>query len=77
MREGLYYRLDCMNALASGLYKASDFTGDEEAIETASNYEATLTKEEYRRIKEELEKERESTSGYYHEPEHFYSIGED
>ena len=48
MREGLYYRLDCMNALASGLYKASDFTGDEEAIETASNYEATLTKEEYR-----------------------------
>ncbi len=37
-----------MNALASGLYKASDFTGDEEAIETASNYEATLTKEEYR-----------------------------
>ena len=48
MREGLYYRLDCMNALASGLYKASDCTGDEEAIETASNYEATLTKEEYR-----------------------------
>ena len=48
MREGLYYRLNCMNALASGLYKASDFTGDEEAIETASNYEATLTKEEYR-----------------------------
>lgn len=150
MREGLYYRLDCMNALASGLYKASDFTGDEEAIETASNYEATLTKEEYkrlyeerlkdggqmpatpeeykeaftagkesrlfsiswlsgsidprpqeaetepvkiieerpaatleldpeeyRRIKEELEKERESTSGYYHEPEHFYSMGKD
>lgn len=48
MRDGFYYRLECGNAIASGLYKASDFTGDEEAIETASNYEATLTKEEYR-----------------------------
>lgn len=48
MREGLYYRLECMNAVASGIYKASEFTGDEEAIKTASNYEATLTKEEYR-----------------------------
>ncbi len=36
-----------------------------------------LDPEEYRRIKEELEKERESTSGFYHEPEHFYSMGED
>ncbi len=36
-----------------------------------------LDPEEYRRIKEELEKEREATSGFYHEPEHFYSIGED
>ena len=36
-----------------------------------------LDPEEYRRIKEELEKERESTSGFYHEPEHFYSVGED
>lgn len=35
------------------------------------------TLEEDRRIKEELEKERESTSGFYHEPEHFYSMGED
>lgn len=36
-----------------------------------------LDPEEYRRIKEELEEERESTSGYYHEPEHFYSMGKD
>lgn len=48
MREGFYYRLECGNAVASGLYKASEFTGDEEAINTASNYEAVLTKEEYR-----------------------------
>lgn len=33
--------------------------------------------EEYKRIKEELENEREHISGYYHEPEHFYSIGEE
>lgn len=36
-----------------------------------------LDPDEYKRIKEELENEREHTSGYYHEPEHFYSIGED
>lgn len=36
-----------------------------------------LDPEEYRRIKEELEKERGNTSGYYHEPEHFYSMGKD
>lgn len=34
-----------------------------------------LDPEEYRRIKEELEKERASVSGYYSSPEHFYSIG--
>lgn len=27
MREGLYYRLDCMNALASGLYKLATLQG--------------------------------------------------
>lgn len=36
-----------------------------------------LDPEEYRRIKEELEKERANVSGYYSTPEHFYSIGED
>lgn len=48
MREGLYYRLECGNAIANGIYKASEFNGDQDAIDTASNYEATLTKEEYK-----------------------------
>lgn len=48
MRDGFYYRLECGNAIASGLYKASEFKDAGEAIETASNYEATLTREEYR-----------------------------
>lgn len=36
-----------------------------------------LDPEEYERIKEELEEERERTSGYYHDPDHFYTIGEE
>lgn len=36
-----------------------------------------LDPEEYKRIKEELEDERERTSGYYHDPDNFYSIGLD
>lgn len=48
MRNGIYYKIECMNATASGIYKASEFSGDEEAIKTASDYEGTLTKEEYR-----------------------------
>lgn len=48
MQNGIFYRLECGNAIASGLYKASEFKDDTDAIETACSYEATLTKEEYR-----------------------------
>lgn len=46
--HGVYYRLQCGNAFAAGLYGASDFKGDEEAIDKATEYEGTLTKEEWR-----------------------------
>lgn len=39
-----FYRLECMNSFVAGLYKAEEFSSEAEAIETASNYEATLTK---------------------------------
>lgn len=47
--HGLYYFFDCMNAFANGgLFRAVEFADDEEAIQYAANYEATLYKYEYR-----------------------------
>ena len=38
------YRFECMNSYIDGLRRAEDFSSEKEAIETASNYEATLTR---------------------------------
>lgn len=46
--HGKYYYLDCMNAFASGgLFPAEDFRNEDEAIDFAANYEATLIRIEY------------------------------
>lgn len=42
--EVIYYRFDCMNRFVAGLYKAEEFSSEEEAIAKASDYEATLVK---------------------------------
>lgn len=42
-----YYQFDCMNSYVAGLYKAEEFSSEEEAIEKASDYEATLVKHIY------------------------------
>ena len=43
-----YYSFDCMNAfLADKLFKADTFEGDQDAIKTAANYEATLYKHRF------------------------------
>lgn len=42
-----FYYLECGNAIAEGLYPATDFDGDADAIRTAADYEATLYKVEY------------------------------
>lgn len=47
-RSGLFYYVDCMNAFAAGLYPASEFSDDAEAIKMASDYEASLYKYEYK-----------------------------
>ena len=56
--DGVYYFMDCMNAFVNdGLFPASEFTGDADAIQTAANYEATLYKYEYQggeRIRSEV-----------------------
>lgn len=47
--DGQYYYMDCMNALVNdGLFPSGDFKDDADAIKTATNYEATLYKYEYR-----------------------------
>ena len=47
--NGIYYFMDCMNAFVNdGLFKASEFKDEQEAITTAANYEATLYKYEFR-----------------------------
>ena len=45
--DGTYYYFDCMNAFVNnGLFPAREFSGDEEAIKMAADYEATLYKYE-------------------------------
>ena len=34
-----------------------------------------LDPDEYRKIRDELEKEREAATGYYHDPENFWNMG--
>ena len=46
--HGVYYYMDCMNAITKGLYPAADFHDDAEAIQKAADYEATLYRYEYR-----------------------------
>ena len=47
--NGIYYYMDCMNAFVNdGLFPASEFADDADAIRTAANYEATLHKYEYK-----------------------------
>lgn len=47
--DGAYYFLDCMNAFVNeGLFPVTEFSGDEEAKQTAANYEATLYRYEYK-----------------------------
>ena len=46
--NGIYYYMDCMNAFVNdGLFPASEFKDDADAIRTAADYEATLYKYEY------------------------------
>lgn len=41
--NGKYYFMDCMNAfINNGLFRSEEFEDDQEAIQTAANYEATL-----------------------------------
>jgi hypothetical protein len=48
-RDGIYYYMDCLNAFVNdGLFPASEFKDDAEAIQTAANYEAYLYKYEYK-----------------------------
>ena len=43
--DGDYYFFDCMNAFITDRYfEVSAFDGDPDAIKTAANYEATLTR---------------------------------
>lgn len=42
-----YYQFDCKNSYVAGLYKAEEFSSEEEAIGKASDYEATLIKHIY------------------------------
>lgn len=46
--EGAFYRMECGNSFVSGLYRAREFAGHEEAIRTAADYEAALSLEIYR-----------------------------
>ena len=47
--HGTYYFMDCMNAfINNGVFPASEFKDEQEAIQTAGDYEATLYKYEYR-----------------------------
>ena len=47
--HGTYYFMDCLNAFVNdGLFPASEFKDEQEAIHTAGDYEATLYKYEYR-----------------------------
>ena len=46
--DGVYYRFSCGNSHAAGLYPASDFDGDGEAIQMAMDYEAPLFKVWYK-----------------------------
>lgn len=47
--NGKYYYMECMNAFVNGgLFKEKEFKNDQEAINTAADYEATLYKYEYR-----------------------------
>lgn len=49
LRDGYYYYFDCMNAFINdGLYRADTFEGDQDAIDKAADYEATLYKYEFR-----------------------------
>ena len=46
--DGEYYYMDCLNAFVNnGLFPASEFEDDAEAIRTAADYEATLYKYRY------------------------------
>jgi hypothetical protein len=46
--DGTYYFFECLNAFVNnGLFKESEFKDDQDAINTASDYEATLYKEEW------------------------------
>ena len=43
-----YYSFDCMNAfLSDRLFEAGAFEGDQDAINTAANYEAVLYKHKF------------------------------
>lgn len=47
--NGIYYYFDCMSTPPGGkLYALTAFEGDQDAIKTAANYEATLYKNEYK-----------------------------
>jgi len=47
--DGVYYFFDCMNAfLTDRLFMAAAFDGEQEAIKTAANYEATLYRLTYK-----------------------------
>jgi ribosomal protein S6 len=49
IQDGSYYFMDCLNAFVNGgLFPASEFKDDADAIQTAANYEATLYKYEYK-----------------------------
>ena len=49
LQDGDYHYFDCMNALVNdGLFTAGDFKDDNEAIEKAADYEATLYKYTYK-----------------------------
>ena len=51
---------------------------DKPMVEIIENRPAAtfdLDPDEYRRIRDELEKEREATTGYFHDPIHFWSMG--
>lgn len=47
--NGEYYYMDCLNAFVNdGLFKVSEFKDEQEAIDTAANYEAALYKYTYK-----------------------------
>ena len=48
-RDGEYYYMDCMNSFVNGgVIPAADFTSQQEAVQMAANYEATLYKLTYK-----------------------------